>query len=158
MVCCTLLASVHSGKWYFRTFQPLTKLYRNSRAQLPQLSQYHCTPEIPLPLLQVLYRQNWDAAARTLETNRTSVELQVSPGEEGEHLVQIQALTEGGAGAGSGPLRIPKMSSRCQACNQSQSVNSERHSERANIPIPLLFNDNNNLIELFINCFFNVPS
>ncbi|XP_075869502.1 contactin-3 [Nelusetta ayraudi] len=60
---------------------------------------------------KVHYRQNWDAAARTLETNRTSVELQVPPGEEGEHLVQIQALTEGGAGAGSGPLRIPKMSS-----------------------------------------------
>uniref|UniRef100_A0A7N8YPN7 Contactin-4-like n=1 Tax=Mastacembelus armatus TaxID=205130 RepID=A0A7N8YPN7_9TELE len=45
-----------------------------------------------------------------LETNKTSVELQISSGED--YLIEIKALTEGGDGTSSGPIRIPKMSSK----------------------------------------------
>lgn len=45
-----------------------------------------------------------------VETNRTSVELQV-PSEE-DLLVQIKALSDGGDGSSSSPILIPKMSSK----------------------------------------------
>ncbi|XP_030277214.1 contactin-4 isoform X3 [Sparus aurata] len=58
---------------------------------------------------KVVYRQNWHGRTTVLETNKTSVELQIPSGED--YLIEIKALTEGGDGASSGPIRIPKMSS-----------------------------------------------
>ncbi|KAM4612748.1 LOW QUALITY PROTEIN: contactin-4 [Polymixia lowei] len=59
---------------------------------------------------KVVYRQNWQGRTSVLETNRTSVELQV-PSEE-DYLIEIKALTDGGDGGSSGPIRIPKMSNK----------------------------------------------
>ncbi|XP_075952363.1 contactin-4 [Anarhichas minor] len=58
---------------------------------------------------KVVYRQNWHSRTTVLETNKTSVELQIPSGED--YLIEIKALTEGGDGTSSGPIRIPKMSS-----------------------------------------------
>uniref|UniRef100_A0A3B5AXQ0 Fibronectin type-III domain-containing protein n=1 Tax=Stegastes partitus TaxID=144197 RepID=A0A3B5AXQ0_9TELE len=57
---------------------------------------------------QVVYRQNWHGKTTVLETNKTSAELQIPSGED--YLIEIKALTEGGDGTSSGPIRIPKMS------------------------------------------------
>uniref|UniRef100_A0A8C1LGU4 Contactin 4 n=1 Tax=Cyprinus carpio TaxID=7962 RepID=A0A8C1LGU4_CYPCA len=57
---------------------------------------------------KVVYRQNWHRGSSVVETNRTSVELQL-PSEE-DLLVQIKALSDGGDGSSSSPIRIPKMS------------------------------------------------
>lgn len=62
--------------------------------------------------LQVVYRQNWHGRTTVLETNKTSVELQIPSGED--YLIEIKALTKGGDGTSSGPIRIPKMSSKFQ--------------------------------------------
>lgn len=64
------------------------------------------------PFLQVVYRQNWHGTTTVLETNKTSVELHIPSGED--YLIEIKALTKGGDGASSGPIRIPKMSSKFQ--------------------------------------------
>ncbi|KAM6981279.1 contactin-4 [Aplochiton taeniatus] len=58
---------------------------------------------------KVVYSQNWHGRTNVLETNKTSVELQVPAGED--YLIEIKALTDGGDGSSSGPIRIPKMSS-----------------------------------------------
>ncbi|XP_068578149.1 contactin-4 isoform X2 [Cebidichthys violaceus] len=58
---------------------------------------------------KVVYRQNWHGRTTVLETNKTSVELRIPSGED--YLIEIKALTEGGDGTSSGPIRIPKMSS-----------------------------------------------
>ncbi|XP_036958345.1 contactin-4 isoform X3 [Acanthopagrus latus] len=58
---------------------------------------------------KVVYRQNWHGRTTILETNKTSVELHIPSGED--YLIEIKALTRGGDGASSGPIRIPKMSS-----------------------------------------------
>ncbi|XP_068170736.1 contactin-4 [Antennarius striatus] len=58
---------------------------------------------------KVVYRQNWHSRTAVLETNKTSVELRIPSGED--YLIEIKALTEGGDGTSSGPIRIPKMSS-----------------------------------------------
>ncbi|XP_041743354.1 contactin-4-like isoform X2 [Coregonus clupeaformis] len=58
---------------------------------------------------KVVYRQNWLGKTSMVETNRTSVELQVPSGED--YLIEIKALSGGGDGSSSGPIRIPKMSS-----------------------------------------------
>ncbi|XP_041748487.1 contactin-4 [Coregonus clupeaformis] len=57
---------------------------------------------------KVLYRQNWLGKTSVVETNRTSMELQVPSGED--YLIEIKALSGGGDGSSSGPIRIPKMS------------------------------------------------
>uniref|UniRef100_A0A4W5NSN1 Contactin 4 n=1 Tax=Hucho hucho TaxID=62062 RepID=A0A4W5NSN1_9TELE len=57
---------------------------------------------------KVLYRQNWLGKTSVVETNRTSMELQVPSGED--YLIEIKALSDGGDGSSSGPIRIPKMS------------------------------------------------
>uniref|UniRef100_UPI003AB008E5 contactin-4 n=1 Tax=Centroberyx gerrardi TaxID=166262 RepID=UPI003AB008E5 len=59
---------------------------------------------------KVVYRQNWHGRTSVLETNKTSVELQIPSGED--YLIEIKALTDGGDGGSSGPIRIPKMSSK----------------------------------------------
>uniref|UniRef100_A0AAY4DAN2 Contactin 4 n=1 Tax=Denticeps clupeoides TaxID=299321 RepID=A0AAY4DAN2_9TELE len=59
---------------------------------------------------KVVYRQNWHGRTSIVETNRTSVELQVPSGED--YLIEIRSRSEGGDGSSSGPIRIPKMSSR----------------------------------------------
>uniref|UniRef100_A0A3Q3N4W9 Contactin-4-like n=1 Tax=Mastacembelus armatus TaxID=205130 RepID=A0A3Q3N4W9_9TELE len=59
---------------------------------------------------KVVFRQDWHSRTTVLETNKTSVELQISSGED--YLIEIKALTEGGDGTSSGPIRIPKMSSK----------------------------------------------
>uniref|UniRef100_A0A673LUY0 Contactin-4-like n=1 Tax=Sinocyclocheilus rhinocerous TaxID=307959 RepID=A0A673LUY0_9TELE len=59
---------------------------------------------------KVVYRQSWHRGSSVVETNRTSVELQL-PSEE-DLLVQIKALSDGGDGSSSSPIRIPKMSSK----------------------------------------------
>ncbi|XP_068449869.1 contactin-4 isoform X2 [Clinocottus analis] len=58
---------------------------------------------------KVVYRQNWHSRTTVLETNKTSLELQIPSGED--YLIEIKALTGGGDGTSSGPIRIPKMSS-----------------------------------------------
>ncbi|TNN78622.1 Contactin-4 [Liparis tanakae] len=58
---------------------------------------------------KVVYRQNWHSRTTVLETNKTSLELQIPSGED--YLIEIKALTAGGDGTSSGPIRIPKMSS-----------------------------------------------
>ncbi|XP_062852794.1 contactin-4 [Trichomycterus rosablanca] len=58
---------------------------------------------------KVVYRQNWHRGTSTVETNRTSVELQVPSGED--LLIQIKASSDGGDGSYSSPIYIPKMSS-----------------------------------------------
>ncbi|KAF6728555.1 Contactin-4, partial [Oryzias melastigma] len=58
---------------------------------------------------KVEYRQNWNSRTAVLETNKTSIELQIPTGED--HVIEIKAVTEGGDGTSSGPIRIPKMSS-----------------------------------------------
>ncbi|XP_017282455.1 contactin-4 [Kryptolebias marmoratus] len=58
---------------------------------------------------KVVYRQSWHGRTTVLETNKTNVELQIPSGED--YLIEIKALTEGGEGTSSGPIRIPKMSS-----------------------------------------------
>lgn len=60
--------------------------------------------------LQVVYRQAWNGVTSVLETNKTSVELQIPTGEN--YLIEIKALSEGGEGSSGGPIRIPKMSSK----------------------------------------------
>ncbi|XP_014021834.1 contactin-4 [Salmo salar] len=57
---------------------------------------------------KVLYRQNWLGKTSVVETNRTSMALQVPSGED--YLIEIKALSDGGDGSSSGPIRIPKMS------------------------------------------------
>lgn len=69
---------------------------------------------------QVVYRQNWHGRTTVLETNKTNVELQIPSGED--YLIEIKALTEGGDGTSSGPIRIPKMSSKFQiVCSMKMS-------------------------------------
>lgn len=68
-------------------------------------------------LLQVLYRQNWPGRTTSLETNKTSVELQIPSGED--YLIEIKALTDGGEGTSSGPIRIPKMSSELEMSREA---------------------------------------
>ncbi|XP_076124754.1 contactin-4 [Alosa pseudoharengus] len=58
---------------------------------------------------KVVYRQNWLGRTSIVETNRTSVELQLPSGED--YLIEIRSQSEGGDGSSSGPIRIPKMSS-----------------------------------------------
>ncbi|XP_064161731.1 contactin-4 [Anguilla rostrata] len=58
---------------------------------------------------KVVYRENWHRRTSVLETNRTSVELELPPGED--YLIEIKVLSDGGDGSSSGPIRIPKMSS-----------------------------------------------
>lgn len=55
-----------------------------------------------------------------LETNKTSVELHIPSGED--YLIEIKALTEGGDGTSSGPIRIPKMSSKFQILCSMQMI------------------------------------
>lgn len=62
------------------------------------------------PPLQVVYRQAWNSLTSVLETNKTSMELQIPTGEN--YLIEIKALSEGGEGSSGGPIRIPKMSSK----------------------------------------------
>ncbi|KAM4587784.1 contactin-4 isoform 1-T1 [Odontesthes bonariensis] len=70
---------------------------------------------------KVAYRQNWSGRTTVLETNKTSVELQIPSGEG--YLIEIKPLTEGGDGTSSGPIRIPKMSSlNSKGCVFSVSV------------------------------------
>uniref|UniRef100_A0A673XLG8 Contactin-3 n=1 Tax=Salmo trutta TaxID=8032 RepID=A0A673XLG8_SALTR len=57
---------------------------------------------------KVVYRQNWLGKSSVVETNRTSVELQVPSGDD--YLIEIKVLSGGGDGSSSGPIRIPKMS------------------------------------------------
>uniref|UniRef100_A0A674CSZ3 Contactin-4-like n=1 Tax=Salmo trutta TaxID=8032 RepID=A0A674CSZ3_SALTR len=59
---------------------------------------------------KVLYRQNWLGKTSVVETNRTSMALQVPSGED--YLIEIKALSDGGDGSSSGPIRIPKMSGK----------------------------------------------
>nr|XP_043881003.1 contactin-4 [Solea senegalensis] len=59
---------------------------------------------------KVVYRQTWRDRTTVVETNKTSVELQIPSGDD--YLIEIKALTKGGEGASSGPIRIPKMSSK----------------------------------------------
>ncbi|KAK7916148.1 hypothetical protein WMY93_011909 [Mugilogobius chulae] len=58
---------------------------------------------------KVLYRPNWNSRTLVLETRRPSVELHIPSGDD--YLIEIKALTEGGDGTSSGPIRIPMMSS-----------------------------------------------
>ncbi|KAG9353313.1 hypothetical protein JZ751_017890 [Albula glossodonta] len=58
---------------------------------------------------KVVYRENWHRRTTVVETNRTSVELELPPGED--YLIEIKTLSDGGDGSSSGPIRIPKMSS-----------------------------------------------
>ncbi|MCJ8729308.1 hypothetical protein PDJAM_G00104640 [Pangasius djambal] len=57
---------------------------------------------------KVMYRQNWHKGTSIVETNQTSLELQVLAGED--LLIQIKALSDGGDGSYSSPIHIPKMS------------------------------------------------
>lgn len=79
------------------------------RALATLFSTYYIFGHFPL---QVVYRQAWNSMTSVLETNKTSVELQIPTGEN--YLIEIKALTEGGDGTSSGPFRIPKMSSKFQ--------------------------------------------
>uniref|UniRef100_A0A674CST6 Contactin-4-like n=1 Tax=Salmo trutta TaxID=8032 RepID=A0A674CST6_SALTR len=63
---------------------------------------------------KVLYRQNWLGKTSVVETNRTSMALQVPSGED--YLIEIKALSDGGDGSSSGPIRIPKMSVLSKGC------------------------------------------
>uniref|UniRef100_A0A3Q1AKF5 Contactin-4-like n=1 Tax=Amphiprion ocellaris TaxID=80972 RepID=A0A3Q1AKF5_AMPOC len=56
---------------------------------------------------KVVYRQNFHGKTTVLETNKTSMELQIPSGED--YLIEIKARTEGGDGTSSGPIRIPKI-------------------------------------------------
>ncbi|XP_064812574.1 contactin-4-like [Oncorhynchus masou masou] len=78
---------------------------------------------------KVVYRQNWLGKSSMVETNRTSVELQVPSGED--YLIEIKVLSGGGDGSSSGPIRIPKMS----------SLNSKGHFSSApmNICVVMFF-------------------
>ncbi|KAK1161457.1 contactin-4-like [Acipenser oxyrinchus oxyrinchus] len=58
---------------------------------------------------KVIYRPNWHSRTNVVETNKTSVELQLPPGED--YFIEIKTLSDGGDGSSSGPIRIPKMSS-----------------------------------------------
>uniref|UniRef100_A0A672H5Q5 Contactin 4 n=1 Tax=Salarias fasciatus TaxID=181472 RepID=A0A672H5Q5_SALFA len=69
---------------------------------------------------KVVYRQNWQGRTAVLETNKTSIELQIPSGED--YLIEIKALTEGGDGTGSGPIRIPKMSSKFRSLQKGFSL------------------------------------
>lgn len=71
-------------------------------------------------LLQVVHRQNWHGRTTVLETNKTSVELQIPSGED--YLIEIKALTEGGDGTSSDPICIPKMSSKFQILSSMQMI------------------------------------
>ncbi|KAB5583932.1 hypothetical protein PHYPO_G00101510 [Pangasianodon hypophthalmus] len=57
---------------------------------------------------KVMYHQNWHKGTSIVETNQTSLELQVPAGED--LLIQIKALSDGGDGSYSSPIHIPKMS------------------------------------------------
>ncbi|KAF7648648.1 hypothetical protein LDENG_00153420, partial [Lucifuga dentata] len=57
---------------------------------------------------KVLYRPNWHGRTAVLETNKTSVELQMGSGED--YVIEIRVLTDGGDGTSSGPVQIPTMS------------------------------------------------
>lgn len=70
-------------------------------------STYYMFGRFPL---QVVYHQAWNSMTSVLETNKTSMELQIPAGEN--YLIEIKAVTEGGDGSGSGLIRIPKMSSK----------------------------------------------
>ncbi|KAM9410020.1 LOW QUALITY PROTEIN: contactin-4 [Pholidichthys leucotaenia] len=69
---------------------------------------------------KVVYRQNWHSKISVLETNRTSVELQIPAGDD--YLIEIKALSEGGDGTSTGPIRIPKMSSKFQTLRSMQMI------------------------------------
>uniref|UniRef100_A0A8C9TN31 Contactin-4-like n=1 Tax=Scleropages formosus TaxID=113540 RepID=A0A8C9TN31_SCLFO len=59
---------------------------------------------------KVVYRQDWHSHTGVVETNRTSVELLLPAGDG--YLIEVKALSDGGDGSSSGPIRIPKMSSK----------------------------------------------
>uniref|UniRef100_A0A3B3TWG9 Contactin-4-like n=1 Tax=Poecilia latipinna TaxID=48699 RepID=A0A3B3TWG9_9TELE len=70
-----------------------------------------------------------------LQTNKTSVELGVPYGED--HVIEITALTEGGHGTSSGPIHIPKMSSKFQTfCSLEMIRGRNRQGSGGNEPNP----------------------
>uniref|UniRef100_A0A8C1WUI1 Contactin 4 n=1 Tax=Cyprinus carpio TaxID=7962 RepID=A0A8C1WUI1_CYPCA len=69
---------------------------------------------------KVVYRQNWHRGNSIVETNRTSVELQLTS--EEDLLVQIKTLSDGGDGSSSGPIRIPKIISKTIMVSQTLSA------------------------------------
>uniref|UniRef100_A0AAQ5ZJN5 Contactin-4-like n=1 Tax=Amphiprion ocellaris TaxID=80972 RepID=A0AAQ5ZJN5_AMPOC len=77
---------------------------------------------------KVVYRQNFHGKTTVLETNKTSMELQIPSGED--YLIEIKARTEGGDGTSSGPIRIPKMSSKFQTLHSMQMIGAEIRQRR----------------------------
>ncbi|KAI5619496.1 contactin-4-like, partial [Silurus asotus] len=59
---------------------------------------------------KVMYHQSWHSRTSIVETNRTSLELQIPSGDD--LLIQIKALSAGGDGSYSSPIYIPKLSSK----------------------------------------------
>uniref|UniRef100_A0A3B3TX11 Contactin-4-like n=1 Tax=Poecilia latipinna TaxID=48699 RepID=A0A3B3TX11_9TELE len=84
---------------------------------------------------KVVYRQSWHGRTTVLQTNKTSVELGVPYGED--HVIEITALTEGGHGTSSGPIHIPKMSSKFQTfCSLEMIRGRNRQGSGGNEPNP----------------------
>lgn len=64
---------------------------------------FHC--------LQVMYRRHRNNDMYTITTNKTTVELTLSPNDN--YVVQIKSLSEGGLGEGSEPIHIHQLSKSC---------------------------------------------
>lgn len=99
----------------------LTEVVQVTKGSFPTVTtnEFNVHPRIHT-FHQVVYRQNWQGRTTVLETNKTSVELQIPSGED--YLIEIKALTEGGHGTSSGPIRIPKMSSKFQILCSMQMI------------------------------------
>lgn len=89
-------------------------------------------------VLQVVYRQNWHERTTVLETNKTSLELQIPSGED--YLIEIKALTEGGDGTSSGPIRIPKMSSKFHTLHSMQMIGAGIRQRSSGMGAPCVTN------------------
>uniref|UniRef100_A0AAX7SSA7 Contactin-2 n=1 Tax=Astatotilapia calliptera TaxID=8154 RepID=A0AAX7SSA7_ASTCA len=87
---------------------------------------------------KVVYRQNWHERTTVLETNKTSLELQIPSGED--YLIEIKALTEGGDGTSSGPIRIPKMSSKFHTLHSMQMIGAGIRQRSSGMGAPCVTN------------------
>ena len=75
------------------------------RTREPACSEHTC------PHMQVFYRTSGQDSVRVLSTNRTSAELRL-PVEDGGYIIHVRATTDGGDGASSEPVRVPRITSK----------------------------------------------
>ncbi|XP_036905816.1 contactin-3-like [Sturnira hondurensis] len=85
---------------------------------------------------KVFYRTSGQDSMRVLSTNGTSAELRL-PVEEGGYVIHVRATTDGGDGASSEPVRVPRMTN--SDAKGSTSAQPSAHPVASCLPLALPF-------------------